>query len=147
MWKKPIGIALEALTLELVAFDIGQAGDAVPLKAAVQRRAGQMRDRRLQRIEAIVERQQCVTPECDDRCLLGLGQGRGVRGLRPGLQILDRRPLAPLGNRLGVDPELSAQRRERSLRSLYCCSDGVRGRGAAVKNLAHIASRSVAASA
>ena len=61
----------------------------------------------MQRIEAIVEWQQCVTPECDDRCLLGLGQGRRVRGLRPGLQILDRRPLSSLGNRLGVDPELS----------------------------------------
>ncbi len=61
-------------------------------------------------------------------------------GLRPGLQILDRRPLAPLGNRLGVNPELSAQRRERSLRSLYCCSDGVRGRGAPVTYLSHAAS-------
>lgn len=27
---------------------------------------------------------------------------------------------------LGVDAELPAQLRERSLRSLYCCSDGVR---------------------
>ncbi|HEX8556202.1 MAG TPA: hypothetical protein VF695_15975, partial [Sphingomonas sp.] len=32
------------------------------------------------------------------------------------------------------------QRRERSLRSLYCCSDGVRGRGAPVTNLSHTAS-------
>ena len=31
------GITLEALTLGLVAFDVGQAGDAVPLEAAVQR--------------------------------------------------------------------------------------------------------------
>ena len=99
-----------------------------------------MRDRRLQRIETIVERQECVAPECDDTCLLGLGQGRGVRGLRPGLQFLDRRPLPPFRHRLGVDPKLPAQHRERSLRSLYCCSDGVRGRGAPMTYLSHMAS-------
>lgn len=38
------------------------------------------------------------------------------------------------------DPELPAQRRERSLRSLYCCSDGVRGRGAPATCLSHSAS-------
>ena len=30
--------------------------------------------------------------------------------------------------------------RERSLRSLYCCSDGVRGRGATMTNLSQSAS-------
>lgn len=38
------------------------------------------------------------------------------------------------------DPELPAQRCERSLRSLYCCSDGMRGCGASVTNLSHRAS-------
>ena len=38
------------------------------------------------------------------------------------------------------DPKLPAQRRKRSLRSLYCCSDGVRGRGAPVTYLSHTAS-------
>jgi len=33
--------------------------------------------------------------------------------------------------------EVPAQRRVRSLRSLYCCSDSVRGRGAAVTYLSH----------
>jgi hypothetical protein len=33
-----------------------------------------------------------------------------------------------------------AQRHERSLRSLYCCSDGVRGRGVLVTYLSHMAS-------
>jgi hypothetical protein len=81
-----------------------------------------------------------VPPECDNCRFFGLAQGRGMRGLRPGLQILNRRPLAPLRHGLGVDPQLSAQRRERSLRSLYCCSDGVRGRGAPVTYLSHNAS-------
>jgi len=63
-----------------------------------------------------------------------------MRGLRPGLQILHGRPFAPLRDCLGVDPQLAAQRRERSLRSLYCCSDGVRGRGAPMTYLSHAAS-------
>ena len=63
-----------------------------------------------------------------------------MRGLRPGLQILDGCPLTPLRHRLGIDPQLTAQLRERSLRSLYCCSDGVRGRGAPMTYLSHTAS-------
>ena len=60
-----------------------------------------MRDRRLQRIETIVERQECVAPECNDRCLLGCGQARGLTGLLAGLQILNDRSLAPFRNGLG----------------------------------------------
>ena len=48
--------------------------------------------------------------------------------------------LAPFCNCFRVDPELLAQRRERSLLSLYCCSHGVRGRGAAMTYLSHNAS-------
>ena len=54
--------------------------------------------------------------------------------------IFDRLPLPPLRNRLRIDAQLFAQFRERSLRSLYCSSDGVRGRGAPVTNLSHNAS-------
>jgi len=36
------------------------------LKAAMKRRAGQMRYRRLEGIEAIVERQQCMSAKRDD---------------------------------------------------------------------------------
>jgi hypothetical protein len=61
-----------------------------------------------EQVEPFDEQQECVAPECDDRCLLGFDQGGGVRGLRPGLQILDRRSLTPLRNRLRVDPKLPA---------------------------------------
>ena len=63
-----------------------------------------------------------------------------MRGLRPGLQILDRRPFTPLRHRLGIDAQFPTQRRERSLRSLYCCSDGLRRRGAPMTYLSHMAS-------
>ncbi|PRY20225.1 hypothetical protein CLV78_11410 [Aliiruegeria haliotis] len=36
-----------------------------------------------------------------------------------------------------IDAEFPSQLRGRSLRTLYCCSDGVRGRGAAMTYLSH----------
>ena len=81
-----------------------------------------------------------MTPECDNRRFFGLGKDRRSRFFRTRLHILDRRPLTPLGNCLGIDAQFMAQRRERSLRSLFCRSDGVRGRGAPVTTLSHVAS-------
>ena len=138
--KESNRVALELLTPRLVPIDIRQAGDPVPLKASMQRRSCQMRDRRLQGIETIVKRQQRMTPESDDCRFFGLGQNRGPGLCRSCLHILDCRPLPPLRHGLEVDAQFLAQLRERSLRSLYCCSDGVRGRGAAVTNLSHNAS-------
>lgn len=50
-------IVLELLLSSLAAFDFRQPADAMPFQTAMQRRAGQMRNRSLQRIEAIIERQ------------------------------------------------------------------------------------------
>jgi hypothetical protein len=50
-----------------------------------------------------------------------------MKGLWHGFQILDGQPLSPFRHGSGADPQLPAQRRERSLRSLYRCPDGVRG--------------------
>src|SRR6516162_1746192 len=50
--------------------------------------------------------------------------------------------LSPLCDRLWIEPVTLAQLLGRSFRSLYCRSDGVRGRGAAVKYLSHNRSRS-----
>jgi hypothetical protein len=52
--KEPDGIALELLALWLVALDLGQVRDAVMLQAQMQRRPGEVRDRGLQGIEAVV---------------------------------------------------------------------------------------------
>ena len=48
------------------AFDLRQAGDLVALQTPVKGRARQMRDRRLQGIKAVVERQQSMPSECND---------------------------------------------------------------------------------
>jgi len=111
-------VALELRPLWLVTLHMRQARDAVALKAPVQRRACQVRDGRLQGIKTVVQRQQRMASERDDSRLFGLRQDRQTRLRRPGLHILYRRALAPFHNRLGVDTQLPAQLRERSLRSL-----------------------------
>lgn len=99
-----------------------------------------MRNGWLKGIEAVIKRKQRMAPERYDRRLFGLGQDGGQRFRRSCLHVLDCRPLAPLRHHLGVDAQLLAQLRERSLRSLYCSSYGVRGRGAPVTNLSYSAS-------
>jgi hypothetical protein len=56
-------IGLEFSLPRLVAFNLREAADPMPLQTAMQGRTGQVRDGRLQRIEAIVERQQRMPPE------------------------------------------------------------------------------------
>ncbi len=46
------------------------------LQTPMQCRARQMRDRRLQSVKTVGQRQQCVPPKCDDYRLLSLGQDR-----------------------------------------------------------------------
>ena len=101
----------------------------------MQGRPGQVRNGRLQVIEAVVERQQGMLAEGDDDSLfLGRQHCRVPWGRKEG-------PFAPLGDCLVVQPILCRKLFERSLRSLYRNSDGVCGRGSATKYLAHSASR------
>ena len=65
-------VALELLALRLVAFHVRQSRDAMSLQAPMQRRTRQMWDGRLQSIETIVQRQQCMPSERDDGRFLGL---------------------------------------------------------------------------
>ncbi len=79
-------VRLELLAPGPVAIDVGKPGDVVPLQAAMQRRAGQLRDRGLQRVEAIVERQQRMPAKSNDNGFLLKGKDSGLR-CRPGLSI------------------------------------------------------------
>ena len=58
-----MGLVLEFLPGRFVAFHLGQAGNAVALQTAVQGRACQVRDGRLERIEAVIQGQQAVLAE------------------------------------------------------------------------------------
>jgi len=107
----------------------------------MQGRPGQVRNGRLQVIEAVVERQQGMLAEGDDDSLFLGRQHCRARSFRPHGTIVDEGPFAPLGDCLVVQPILCRKLFERSLRSLYRSSDGVFGRGSATKYLAHSASR------
>lgn len=80
------------------------------LQVTMQRRACQVRDRCLQSVQAIVQRQQRVSAEGDeDRLLLDRENGR-ARFLRTGLAILRSLALPPPGHGLRVDPVAPGQR-------------------------------------
>src|SRR5262245_43344837 len=64
--------------------------------------------------------------------------------LWPHRSIIEEGALAPLHHRFPIKIVAASELLDRSLRSLYSSSDGVRGLGAAVKNLSHRASRNVA---
>lgn len=134
------GVTFELPALWLVVLHVRQSRVAVTQQAPMQGRTLQMWDRWLQGIEAVIQRQQCVPTKSNERRLLSLCQDRRALPLRLGLEILNRLALAPFRNRFLVDPQIPTQRRERSLRSLYFSSDGVRGRGASETNLTHNAS-------
>src|SRR5579864_6102487 len=134
-------VGLELALGWCVVVDLRQTRDPVTMQAAMQRRAGQMRDRRLQGIKTIIERQERVPAESDDYRLLLKRQHRRLRMLRTGRQIGDRTALLPLGDGLRIDPVASSQGPQALLTMLYRSTDRRRRRGAAMKNLAHSASR------
>src|SRR4029077_8793184 len=106
----------------------------------MQRRAGQMRQRCLQGIEAVVERQERMPAKGDDDRFVLDRQHRGLRFSRSSRQIGDRPALAPLGHGLLVDPVVLGQSPQALLTMLYRSTNRLSRRGAAVKNLAHSAS-------
>ena len=116
--KKADGIAFETLSSGLVSLDIRKPGYSVALQAAMQGRACQMGNAGLQGIKAVIQRQQRMPAKRRDHCFVRLGQNCGSRLFGTCLLILNRLTLSPLCNCFRVDPELLAQRRERSLRSL-----------------------------
>jgi len=61
--EEAYGVALELLPCGLVSIDIRKARNAMTLRAPVQCGPCQVRDRRLQGIEAVIQWQQRVAPE------------------------------------------------------------------------------------
>jgi hypothetical protein len=133
-------IVLELLLVGLVAGDVGQARDAVPLEAAVQRRARQMRNGRLQGIQAVVEWQQRVSTKSHDDGLVLERKHSRLCLFRPRRLVRDRGSLPPLGDRLLVDAVAPSKNPQARLTMLYRSTDRRSRCGAAVKNLAHNAS-------
>jgi hypothetical protein len=82
------GVALEGLLGGLIVGDLGQAADPVSLEATVQGRARQVRDRRLQRIETVIERQKRV-----------LAEGATTIASSPAVSTVERTVFEPIGAR------------------------------------------------
>ena len=89
----------------------------------MQRRAGQVRDRGLQGVEAVVQRQQCMLAKGNDHRLLLDAQHRGMRVLGAGPHIDGAASASPLGNRFGVDPVALGENPQALLTILYCSTD------------------------
>ena len=98
----------------------------------MQGRARQVGDRCLQGVEAIVERQERVAPEGDDDGLVCGGEHRGAGVCRAGSEVMDRASLPPLGDRLRIDAMPPGQGPQALLTILYCSTDRLCRRGAAV---------------
>jgi hypothetical protein len=96
-------VGLEGLCGGLTAFGVRQATDAMPLQAAMPRRAGQVRERRLQRIQAVIQRQQRMLATRDDQRGFLQCQDGGAQLLRPHRRIVHVRPLFPLGHSLWIE--------------------------------------------
>src|SRR5262245_38347549 len=99
-----------------------------------------MRDRRLQGVEAIIERQQGVATKGDDNRLFLDREHRRSRLSLAGRQIGRRRPPLPLRHGLLIDPVALSQRPQARLTMLYRSTDRLCRRGAPMQNLAHSAS-------
>jgi hypothetical protein len=74
----------------------------MPLQTAVQGRAGQVRQGRLQRLETVIERQPCVAAESHDQGFFLPRQDRRLARLRPHGGITPVDALLPLRDRLRV---------------------------------------------
>ena len=112
-------VGLELALRLLVACHLGQPADPVSLEAAMQRRAGQMRDRRLQGVKAVVERQQGMFAERDDDRLFFDRQHRRMRVPRTRWQVPGLRAPLPLGDGLLVDAVALRQNPQALLTMLY----------------------------
>src|SRR5665213_613054 len=125
-------VGLELPLLQLVAVHVRQPTDAVALQAAMQFRSSKVRDGRLQAIEAIVQRQQRVTPERHDHRLFIDRQNGRMNSLRSHGRIVDARSLPPLLNRGRADSMSQRQRPHALFTPLYRSTDRLCRRGAAV---------------
>jgi hypothetical protein len=116
-------IRIEPLLARLVALDLGQAADAMPFQTTMKRRAGELRDRGLQGVQTVVERQKRVLAKRDDDGVLFHRQNRRLRNGRASPAIGSGVALLPLGNRLGVDTMTPSQRSHARLTMLYRSTD------------------------
>ena len=116
-------IGVELLPPGLVTLDIGQTADAVTFQTPMQGRASELRDRGLERIKTVVERQKRVLAKRYYDGFLFHRQNRrpGNGGASPA--ICDGVALLPRGYGLWVDAMPPSQRPHTLLTLLYRSTD------------------------
>ena len=90
--KEADGIGADGMGLErrprLGTLHLRQSADLVALQSAMEGRARQMRDGRLERVEAVIERQQGMAAESDSQRLFLFAENRGAAVLRPHRRVI-----------------------------------------------------------
>lgn len=104
--------------LRLLSVSLGQATDAMPLQAAMQGRAVQVRDRVLECDVDIVEWQPRSHPQRHDSGFFHERKDAAAPLLRSHWQVFDRLSMVSLQDGLLIDPVSLREARDRSLRSL-----------------------------
>ena len=110
------------------------------LKTAMQGRPREVRDGRLKRVEAVIERQERVPAEGNRDGFVLNRQHRRPRFFWTSRHIGHRGPPLPIRDRLLVDPVALRQSPQTLLTKLYRSTDRLSRGGAPVENLAHSAS-------
>ena len=102
------------------------------LQASMQRRARQMWNGGLKRVEAIIEWQQRVPAKGDNHGLFFKGKNCRMWVLRTCRKVGQRSSFPPLGDRLLIDPIALRKCPQALLTILYCSTDCLCRCGAAV---------------
>lgn len=123
----------EASPLRRLLTIVGQPGDAVALEASMQGAPGQCREGFPQASQHIVQRWQRPAAELDAHDLFGRCEHAAARHARPHRRVLGRAALAPLGDRLRIQPILLSKGPGTFFRRLDLGSNTRRRAGAAVK--------------
>lgn len=99
--------------------------------------AREVRDRGLERVEAVVERQERVLAEGYDGRFFLRGERRRAGLLRPHRRVVSERALLPLRDGLAVDAVTRGELGHALFAPLDGAADGLRRAGAAVEYLSH----------
>lgn len=132
------GVSLELLLWgRAMTCHVRKAADAMTLEATMQRRAGELRQGGLERVETIVEWKKGVPAKGDHHGLLLGGEGGRAPLFGAHRGILDRGAPAPLVDRLRIEVVASRERSQARLTMLDRPTHCRRRAGAAMKYLSH----------
>ena len=130
-------VFFEFFLYRLIAFGIWQSVDAMSWKAAVQSWPGQVGNRGLKRVQAIIQRQQLCLRNATQMASSSFIKTLDTGSLGTHRRIMDKVPFAPLRYRLLVDSVAHGQNLQALLTMLYRSTQRLSRTGASVQYLSH----------